>query len=65
MMLDQQWRDYHSIEIEAEDFGENDRRLTCPSERARLDARRLDFANCVPKDPAGRSCLFNPRVGQR
>ena len=65
MMLGQQWRDYHSVEVEADDFGENERRLTCPPERARLDARRLNFANCVPKDPAGRSCLFNPRVGQR
>jgi len=65
MMLGQQWRDYHSVEVEADDFGENERRLTCPPEWTRLDARCLDFANCVPKDPAGRSCLFNPRVGQR
>lgn len=65
MMLDQQWRDYHSVEVEADDFGENKRRLTCPPERARLDARRLDFPNGVPEDPAGRACLFNPHVGQR
>jgi len=65
MMLGQQWRDYHSVEVEADDFGENKRRLTCPPEWTRLDARCLDFANCVAKDPAGRSCLFNPRVGQR